>query len=87
MSEPIKVGDLVMIVKPAPCSCSNSLGTIFRVVRLVSRGGHCVGCGRARPHHERAIDPAGLGTETWRLKRIDPLTEPESVEKREEVPA
>lgn len=88
MSE-IKAGDLVMVVRLYPCCGGGRLGDIFRAGQ-VGPSGATILC----PHCNTALPPAMI-TETeedtvchlHRLKRIDPLTEPESIEHREEQPA
>lgn len=93
MNEPIKVGDLVQIVRAKPCGCRNGLGAIF-VVSSITTGadGHvCRVChfvwGQDRGgvsgingYFDFCIDPK-------RLKRIPPLDELEGEKRRDEVEA
>ena len=85
MSEPIKVGDLVMVVKPKTC-CSEALGYFFKVEEIKPSfyfakhtEWRCPSCGAAG----KFIPVAGggfayghpgfpKGISLHRLKRIDP---------------
>jgi hypothetical protein len=90
MSEPIKVGDLVVVVKPTPC-CGNHghIGTIFQVARLVHLEGRCNWCGQVPPAEPGADwgknDASGFSLIT--LKRIPPLDELERDQIVEELTA
>ena len=79
---PISAGDLVQIVRPAPC-CGNEygMGLIFRVVSLDGNG-HCMKCG-AYP----LLGAWGSrhGVIFSRLKRIPPLDELEGEKRDEEI--
>ena len=88
MSEPINVGDLVMVVRyPHKCSSSEAFsGMVFVVNELDAGGVTCDNCGEF-------INGPLAGTITyigipvrW-LKRIDPLSEPEYVPTENEVTA
>lgn len=88
-SERIEVGDLVMVVKPDPCPCAikeRFLGTVFRVASLENVELIC-DCGSVRDGGLCAVDGAdGRAAELYRLRRIPPLSEPETVTERDEVP-
>lgn len=87
MSEPIKVGDLVYVAYPSLC-CGNSdaVGRHFTVGKITHQSGFCIFC-------NAPIDgaQAKLPNDSWircvRLKRIPPLSELESKEIKEEIPA
>ncbi len=92
MSERIKVGDLVMIVRGHECVMNLYQGVIFTVTGFVQPrfgGWHCARCGRDNAGGNEA---AATGFHkahapiSW-LKKIPPLTEPETVERKEELPA
>jgi hypothetical protein len=76
MSEPIKAGDLVVVVR-WPC-CSGEVGWIFSVKELrTSSDGWCLRCGSKTGHtgaQLKASDGLGLVPVAW-LKRIPPLSE------------
>ena len=85
MSEPIKAGDLVVVVGAHCAASSMYLGTIF-VAQAVGRDiAHCSACYADLGWQDYARDEHGLAFGF--LKRIDPLTEPEDVEHKEEMPA
>lgn len=91
MSEPIRVGDLVQIVKPMPCCgrLGKHYGDTFTVSEIITTRfvNACAYCG-ARYAGTYAVDPADdLAAEVRRLKRIPPLSELESTETKEELPA
>ena len=88
MSEPIKVGDLVQVVRPSICCKSNyGLGDIFKVTDAFPRKSDCAMCG-ASPfvmlldgHH------SGLFCDSRRVKLIPPLEELDDVKRDEEITA
>jgi hypothetical protein len=87
MSEPIKVGDLVQVVRPHPCPCATedkTMGIIFTVADIKHGGSICGGCGRDLPIVPIAIRSGRHGVAAHRLKRIPPLEELRDV-KRDEV--
>ena len=99
MSEPIKVGDLVAVVKPgrARC-CDGGLGAIFTVTSigkpLRSNGGtgwSCSFCGRSGNFTAPDTDAVAEGLEgvtgipVRRLKRIPPLSELEGERTQEDI--
>ena len=74
MNEKIEVGDLVMVVKPKPCGCTDTIGIVFTVSNLnYRRGFWCSLCNGMNLY-------SGLGAfgyknysfPLYRLKRIDP---------------
>lgn len=78
MEKPISVGDLVQVVRAAPCGCSGIIGLIFEVGRIVPHyNSWCAGCGLTRD----SVGAAANDTEDrgwcdlYRLKRIPPLEE------------
>jgi len=93
VSEQIKVGDLVMVVKPSLCCKRDvSVGKIYVVDAIgFPLADFCGGCGATMPIHSSFchllkgnnngwIDP-------WRLKKIDPPTQDESIEQQEKLTA
>lgn len=86
-----KPGDLVMVVKPRPC-CGNSrsIGHVSTVisVELRTQIAHCFSCGHSTPNDERYI-PLDDGTycQSYRLIKIDPLTEQDKTETLQEITA
>ena len=88
MSEPIKVGDLVMVFKPNHCGCSRSVGLVFRVkyIDRSKRSNWCVHCGHNYAAEDQAND-GEFGAQLWRLKRIPPLSELESEKREDELHA
>jgi hypothetical protein len=97
VSEPIKVGDLVMVVRGHSCFMDFYGGIPFVVDGLLAPygGGHmCKLCGmlNAGPNEVAATGLSYKGKRDVRapvswLKRIDPLAEPEHVETNESIPA
>lgn len=89
MSEPIKAGDLVMLVR-ADCEHeAKNLGRIFVVPALRHDISHCPKCGHqygAQWHAVSDKDP-GHGWPLRNLKRIDPLPENEDIRHDEEMTA
>ena len=84
MSEPIKVGDLVMVVKKNVCGCDWSVGMVFKVIAIdrTQAKNWCCKCGALYGPFDQAVNGV-WGAALYRLKRIPPLSELES-EKREE---
>jgi hypothetical protein len=88
VSEPIKVGDLVQVVRDRPCGCrSPSLGTIFGVQQIRITSTRCDQCDAVFTDAPNAVCPAGVFTLTTRLKRIPPLGELEGEKRKEELTA
>ena len=84
----IKVGDLVVVVRGAPC-CGNTqhLGLVFRVAVIFPLEGHCNHCGEEPPpqygaDYELESD-SGFSLST--LKRIPPLSELEGERTQEDI--
>lgn len=91
MSEPIKAGDLVMIVKPSQCTgLPDGVGTPFVVDSVVAKEnvhGRCLNCGQS---HRTSQFYASDGEVLWpfaRLKRIPPLNELDAIKRNEELTA
>ena len=82
----IKVGDLVVVIKPQPCcGRTDSIGYIFVVAGLDSEPGGCSACGE-----ELAalglLDPAdGMYVMASRCIVIPPLPELEDIKHEEEI--
>lgn len=90
MSEPIKVGDLVCVVRDK--CCGRRLGLTFVVGEIWDGGkrkGSCFYCG-FKPREAIACSdnsPDSLGAPLSWLKRIPPLSELESEKREEKEPA
>jgi hypothetical protein len=88
MSEPIKVGDLVMVIRwphehSAPCARVGMVG----IVSVIDGQTHCHICGKVFNERSATLGPmSGLIPISWMVK-IDPPAEPERVETREELTA
>jgi hypothetical protein len=89
VSEPIKVGDLVMVVRKAGyCECF--LGLMFKVTAIgPSPDGtiDCGKCGDVKPTTMDARRANGGWQPLVRLVRIPPLEELDDVKEREELHA
>lgn len=90
MSEPINVGDMVIIVR-WPC-CGAGLGKIYSVVDLSPSAGPLFVCGSCKKQMDTGQErDAQLTTKGWIhlswLRRIPPLSELESTEHKEETHA
>lgn len=94
MSDPIKVGDLVMVVRGNSCCVPHlGLGAILSVERIEPARRY--GCGRCkwsisdgRPlARVRSADGRVGYTECSRLKKIDPLAKDETTDQPEELTA
>lgn len=87
MSEPISVGDLVVIVKGG-CS-DHHIGRIFRVFRFSNKTTACKKCHtyHGYPPTTTLACPAETpgGFELARLKRIPPLSELEGEKQKEDL--
>lgn len=91
MSE-IKVGDLVVIIKPiACCGYSSGIGRIFRVSEFTKgkAGDVCPYCHSRKPAITIALFEGNghIGAEISRLKKLDPPTEDETVSTDTEITA
>ena len=90
MSEPIKVGDLVMVVRGNPCcGQSYSLGKIFCVAEIDTvYGSTCTFCGApveyALPAAFRNVGDM-TGSQLRKLKRIDPPADAVSEDARKTI--
>ena len=72
MSEPIKVGDLVMVVRPKSCGCAdNQIGTVH-VVSGFYASCHCPSCKIHHYQNSAMLDGKWFAIPVSRLKRIDP---------------
>ena len=89
--KPISVGDLVQVVRPTKC-CDRHVGVIFTVTEICqSTGGpwYCPGCGASGISQGLFPYARGYanGVAMRLLKRIPPLDELESEDKKEELTA
>lgn len=86
MEKPISVGDLVEVIRVAPCGCDLSLGNIFRVstIRKSLSDFSCAYCAAKRPTATIVEREIGV-IELNRLKRIPPLSELEGADSWEEL--
>lgn len=87
MSEPIKVGDLVVVVKPTPCCGSTgAMGEFFRVGEIVVCEGSCNDCGvEGSPELCAVIEGEDEGAPLSILRRIPPLAELEGQRTEEDL--
>jgi len=84
--ENIKVGDLVMVIKPIPCcGYDKRIGMISTVEQIVERGMYCTICGHNFGTSTHTI-VNGIGFSFDRLKKIPPLEEQDKIETKEELP-
>ena len=81
----IKVGDLVMVVKPTTC-CGNParVGKIFEVQSIETLSICCQWCGDLRVAMT-ASDQDDYARDINRLIKIDPPSLPESLEREKEL--
>lgn len=95
MSDEIKVGDLVMVVRGLRC-CGNSrkLGLAFTVAEIAYHDGNvrleCVHCGSKGQSDGTLAYPErgkGQGVFLYQLKKIDPPAQDESEETKRELVA
>ena len=99
MSEPIQVGDLVVVVRDGSCECGSpagrELGTIFLVGDIRnSRNRHCTECNRQKPNIVVAVPEVRRERNGYmlvygldRLKRIPPFPELADEKHDEEITA
>lgn len=89
MSEPIKVGDLVVVVRACCMTAEKWVGITFTAAPPNARyqpWSNC--CGRKTPGRGFAENTqAGANWSEWFLKRIPPLSELEGEKRREEIEA
>ena len=86
----IKVGDLVVVIKPRECCPERSnLGFIFRVAKITHGEVYCCYCKRDHKDIMTAVwaDDGVSGASLPRLKRIPPLDELEGEKRDEEITA
>jgi hypothetical protein len=85
----IKAGDLVMVVKPKPCGCADTIGTPFTVKRIEPHAliGKCKICGREWLNRGWLFfsDGANTGANSSMVIKIDPPALPESLEREKEL--
>jgi hypothetical protein len=81
----IKVGDLVMIVKPKACCGKGKLGYVFTVHQIDNTWGRCVDCGYRDDGVPHAVTADGFGIDLERLIKIDRPALPESLEREKEL--
>ena len=91
MSAQIEVGDLVMVIKPKPCGHA-LFGYVFFVTAILPNWcdkHQCWTCGAFAPETGLLARGAGGGSTIplWRLKKVHPLAEPETVETDERITA
>jgi hypothetical protein len=85
MMDEIKVGDRVIVYRPAPCcGGTKSLGLIYTVTGVVEADCICTICGRSFIGTLAMIDAFG-GFELSRIKKLPELKTKQ--EKKEAVPA
>lgn len=86
MSEQIKVGDLVMVVRATQC-CGNvaANGWTYIVRRLVPGPFVCYGCRKSSNEPSAFGAPDGSMVRLSRLKRIPPLSELEGERTQEDI--
>lgn len=85
MSE-IKVGDLVMTIRPMSCGCG-VLGYTFEVEKIEIAGSYCEHCGSSDREELIAVLADGSCVELCRLKKIDPPSDELKREVKEELVA
>lgn len=81
----IKAGDLVQVVKLPSCGCSQMMKQVFQVTEFNNFSNpFCIHCGLLRERCEAAYSEVGkFSIEVYRLKRIFPLDETETVTEKE----
>jgi hypothetical protein len=85
VSEPIRNGDLVQIVRPSPCcGGGDSIGHVFEAREVGGTHVRCAACGR-RTMGPSAGDASGYYFPLTRLKRIPPLSELEGEKTQEDI--
>lgn len=84
----IKVGDSVMVVKPLGCCPSITLGHVFTVTAISFKElPKCTVCGTIHQQCAIAYRDNGGGYPLWRLRKLPPLSEPETAETTSEATA
>lgn len=85
MSEPIKAGDLVVVVRPTPCCDDTSaIGHTFHVLAVRRRHQGCC-CFCRVPRAATAAEDVDCHYDIDRLKRIPPLSELEGECTQEDI--
>ena len=76
MSNDIKVGDLVQVVKPKACcgAVTEANGIVYEVRSISAHSWNCTFCG-VYHQTDRADGGDGHSLEVYRLRRIPPLSE------------
>jgi hypothetical protein len=87
MSEPIKVGDLVVVVCLTDCGCRARIGSIGTVASFQDGEADCVDCHKTLGPYLSAKWTNGWWFGVHRLKRIPPLDEMERDQIVEELTA
>lgn len=89
MSEPISKGDLVLVVGPLPCcGIAADIGRVFVAASGEHRtSGQCALCSRVTDDALVVDHPLGGCYPRSVLKRIPPLSEPETIDTTDEVHA
>ena len=90
VSEPIKIGDLVVVVRPAPCcGKSDRLGHFYTVIDGPRTEFVRCECGSRRPNTNSVTldDPNESSCQVFRLKRIPPFPELKDERHDEEIEA
>lgn len=73
MTDQIKPGDIVMVVKPTPCCGSGvAVGWLFSVEIIGSGDGQCIRCSAGLPDIYFAAGQDRIGYQVNRLKKINP---------------
>lgn len=87
MSGDIKRGDLVMVVKAAPCcGASDSVGRVFTVADIVDEVGECNECGLVSASKLAVISYAERkAQDVYRLTKIDPPATGDSLPTRADI--
>jgi hypothetical protein len=82
----IKVGDLVMVVKPVLCcGDSTSIGMIFTAGEKYEGLSKCTKCGSRDMTNGFWVDGKYEVKDSFRLIKIDPPALPESLEREKEL--
>jgi hypothetical protein len=82
----IKVGDLVMVVKPIHCcGGTTSIGRVFVVQAIAIARGVCGNCLTNHPPMPVAFINDWFRYDIPRLIKIDPPALPESIERKKEL--
>ncbi len=85
MSE-IREGDLVMVVRPGRCGCTNSIGKVFRFTNITSYSPSvCAHCGKRHTAETAVLTPFGGWCSIYRLKRIPPLDQLDLIDQVKEL--